>query len=432
MNKFKILSLDGDGSWAIIQIMCLQHIKPYSPQTRGLDLLADFDLVISNSGGSLAVAALCADLELRQIIDIYLDEKKLKTVFSELGFFEGKLMNKVLKPISPKYSAERKRKGLELLLPQLSNVKMTNLPARVRRKDRDTHFVICNFDYDNNRAIFHRSNLSSPASSSGLAMLLGKPVDTVQKDIDLLDAVHGASNAPVQYFNEPAKYRYHYSGGQSPHPYSHFAWDGAIGGYNNPVAAGVIEAIASGKKAEDIAVLSIGTANNRQPFSYGPAHHVPVQEGCDFLLNRRGETGILDDVKKLSTSIINDPPDAASFTAWMLLNPSFQLNPAHQPALIRMNPMVQPVWKNDKWCLPDGIDGSLFRELIDMDMDVIRGDKIRLVKAFTELWLTDRVPNQAIRADDKFRALIGHDYFSAAREAWYSHTLGVNPDGLLA
>ena len=42
-------------------------------------------------------------------------------------------------------------------------------------------------------------------------------------------------------------------------------WDGAIGGYNNPVLAGLIEALANGISLDAVRVLSIGTGSVRLP-----------------------------------------------------------------------------------------------------------------------------------------------------------------------
>jgi hypothetical protein len=50
---YKILSLDGGGSWALIQARVLG--KLYGDNTSGLDILKDFDLVIGNSGGTLNI-----------------------------------------------------------------------------------------------------------------------------------------------------------------------------------------------------------------------------------------------------------------------------------------------------------------------------------------------------------------------------------------
>lgn len=38
-------------------------------------------------------------------------------------------------------------------------------------------------------------------------------------------------------------------------------WDGALGGFNNPVVAGIIEAIKLGVPKSEISIVSLGTGN---------------------------------------------------------------------------------------------------------------------------------------------------------------------------
>ncbi len=59
MSPYRILSLDGGGSWSLIQIRALQEI--YGDNIKGRDLLAKFDLVAANSAGSIVAATLIED-----------------------------------------------------------------------------------------------------------------------------------------------------------------------------------------------------------------------------------------------------------------------------------------------------------------------------------------------------------------------------------
>ena len=112
---YKILSLDGGGSWALIQARVLLDIYG---DIRGHELLRSFDLAIANSGGSLVLACLCNDMKLSEVINVFENEDLRKQVFSPLTFFEklrsqdwlAFLRNKI--GIGPKYSAERKLHGL--------------------------------------------------------------------------------------------------------------------------------------------------------------------------------------------------------------------------------------------------------------------------------------------------------------------------------
>jgi uncharacterized protein len=61
---YKILSLDGGGSWALVQASVLLDIYG---DIRGHELLRQFDLAIANSGGSLVLACLCNDMKLTEV-----------------------------------------------------------------------------------------------------------------------------------------------------------------------------------------------------------------------------------------------------------------------------------------------------------------------------------------------------------------------------
>ena len=73
--SYKILSLDGGGSWALIQARILQDIYG---DIQGHELLRKFDLVIANSGGSLVLACLCNNMRLSEIISVFKTESKRK------------------------------------------------------------------------------------------------------------------------------------------------------------------------------------------------------------------------------------------------------------------------------------------------------------------------------------------------------------------
>ena len=179
--------------------------------------------------------------------------------------------------------------------------------------------MICAFDYDRRRATFFRSNLKSDAASSA------PPVNPT-----LAEAVNASSTAPVKFFDAPAaigSLRY---------------WDGGIAGYNNPVLGAVVEAIAGGIPPEDIQVLSIGTASVRRP--------VVPEGGADTsgLMQTRQASNPRNDLEELASSIIDDPPDAATFIAYVALRQP--VPDSNHPAptsgwIVRMNPMIQPFVK---------------------------------------------------------------------------------------
>jgi Patatin-like phospholipase len=111
---FRILSLDGGGAWALIQVRTL--IELYGAATRGRDVLRNFDLAAANSGGSLVLAGLVEDLSLSEILQYFADEQKRRSIFSPTRSVADTVLSATL-GVGPKYSAAAKLPALERLLP---------------------------------------------------------------------------------------------------------------------------------------------------------------------------------------------------------------------------------------------------------------------------------------------------------------------------
>ena len=392
MAKYRILSLDGGGSWALIQVMALQVL--YGGDVKGHDLLKAFDLVVANSGGSLALGALIENLTLEQVADYFLNAQNRKKVFAPIGTLED-LGNTIFGAIglAPKYSTAGKLTALRELLPNFGDSKMSAIPARIAQSEsKSPHFIICGFDYDRRRATFFRSNLKSDAAS------FGTPINPT-----LAEAINASSTAPVKYFDTPAQI--------GPLRY----WDGAIAGYNNPVLAGVVEALANQQSPENIQVLSIGTGSVRLPIA-------AVSDPSGVTQVPQNPT-IPNNLAELAGSIIDDPPDAASFVAYVALRQP--LPDANQPtpvsgSIIRMNPMIQPVQKGDgSWVLPPGLSAADFTALVNLDLAVIDDNDIAKIRNLAQQWFAGKVPNQPIRSNsENFACEVGHSTFALAKSAW--------------
>lgn len=395
MPKFRILSLDGGGSWALIEVMALQAI--YSENTTGHDVLKDFDLVAANSGGSIVLGGLIENLSLQSLTTYFLDQTKRKSIFSSVGFGE-ELENIVYRTIgiAPKYSTGGKLTALQQLLPHFGATKMAALPGHVAQSvGRSPHFVIFGFDYDRRRATFFRSNMKSAAGS------VGTPLNPT-----LADAINASSTAPVRYFDAPAEI--------APSRY----WDGAIGGYNNPVLGAVVEALANGAKPQDIQALALGTGSVRLPIL--PAGAV----NDSGVMQVPQQSNPKNDLQELAGSILDDPPDAATFIAHVALGQP--IPDANHPgsvsgSIVRMSPMVQPVQRPDKsWGQPIGYPTAKeFLDIANLDMDAVEQADVLKIQNLAVQWMADRVTNQAIRSDsESFHCEIGHETFSAALKAW--------------
>jgi uncharacterized protein len=409
-SPYRILCLDGGGRWSLISVMALQKI--YGEQARGHDVLKNFDLVAANSGGSLVLGGLAENMQLDQLLELF---KTSDLLFPRESFFSltrwyHRLTRRLFR-IGPKYDTAKKLSGLLKLLPSSGPVKLIELPGRTQEANGQlTHYLIVGFDYDWKRAKYFRSNAESLANASG-------PTDAT-----LAQAIHASSTAPVNYFNAPAKLPGSVSGGNR-------FWDGAVTGANNPVLAAVTEALANGQGSlahRDIRVLSLGTGTVSLPVVERPSQK---ESG---LVNAAAEPGLLHDLSELSESILDDPPDSASFEAWIMLgNPvpplpqgtmlAPELKQLAEPvSLIRMNPLVRPL-KNARaeWQPPDGLSQTEFAKLTNIDIDARVPQDVSLIVRFARAWIEDKVPNQPVRENPyTFAPRIGHVCFSEALDAW--------------
>ena len=248
---FKILSLDGGGSWALIQVRALQAL--YGPDIAGHDVLRKFDLVVANSGGSIVAAGLFLNKPLSQIANLFLAQDVRQSIFVKVGWL--RLAVNWALSVTPRYSAEAKVKGLQAQLGNdaLKPIRQIAVDIGKNHASRDIHLVVIGFDYDRERAMLFRSNHDSAAASPGTV-----------SDISLLHAVHASTNAPVSFFNAPAEISLtSIAAGGTREVTRRRMWDGGISGFNNPIMAGVIDALANG--FEDARVLSIGTGNVMLP-----------------------------------------------------------------------------------------------------------------------------------------------------------------------
>jgi len=425
-KTYRILSLDGGGSWALIQVKCLRKLFAETfnnPDPTGHEVLAEFDLVSANSGGSLVAAAMAENLRLSEIEKIFDDAKLRNKVFSRLSFFEKSLLSSIARifKIGAKYATKRKHLALKEILPGIAKIDMMDIPAHIASNGAiKTQFLIIGYDYYRNRAELFRSDCDSMAATSVIERKLKKlpaqPASPSDCMVTLVDAIHASSTAPVNYFNEPATFLVN----NKPKYY----WDGGVTGNNNPVLVAVTEAICNREQyqIEQVQVLSIGTGSVSQ-LQYD--EEIPVK--YDELKAKHESPGLIKDIQKMGTSILNDPPDTAAFVAYMILNPSM---PAQPVDFIRMNPALRPVLIDDAagkhWDLPAGINQDEYAKLNAMDMDAVADDEVALIKKLCDNWLNGQgVPNQSIRSNSSLNCLIGHANFETAKadfKNWFTKT----------
>jgi len=391
--NYRILTLDGGGAWALIEVRTL--IALYGKDTKGHAVLSDFDMVAANSGGSLVLGGLVEDLTLGELLGYFEDEKKRRSIFSPTTSLGDWALQR-LTGLGPKYSAEGKLPALQKLLSKRGNLALPDAIAGVRRAGLpvDVHLLIVGFDYDRNRATFFRSRVAG-GPQLGKGDVAG---------VTLAEAIHASTNAPVNYFDGPAQFH------DRPERY----WDGGLTGCNNPVLTAVTEAMVLGQAPTDIVALSLGTGTVVMPLAKPGSQPSPYETA-------RGESSLVADLRKLATSILDDPPDVSTFISHVMTGSGKNLPPPAQSRIVRMNPMISPTWDaaQKKWTAPGQMTVAQFKYLANLDVDAVEQQQVEAIADFADLWLAGKMANQAIRMDrDTLKPELGYGTFPEAVAGW--------------
>jgi hypothetical protein len=389
--NYRILSLDGGGTWALIQLKAL--IALYGEDTSGHVVLSDFDLVAANSGGSIVLGGLVEDLALKQILGFFQDNAMRTLLFSPTRSFGSKILRALTRgKVGPKYSAENKLPGLENVFPSRGKLPLGCAAAGLGRGG-NIHLLITALEQTKKHTKFFRS---SPAS--GPAWGFGS-----EADVTLAQAIHASTNAPVNFFDAPATF---------PGRWGSY-WDGAISGFNNPILAAVTEAIVKGQNATDLAVLSIGTASFALPW---PEEGLPNSSKIQRVVKQK----FMADLSDLATSILDEPPYVATFLAHVMTGSGIGLGkPPSDSRIIRMNPVISPVLNAGVWNLPGSMRPDQFLYLAGIAMDALKQKEVNAISSYADLWVQGVAPNQPIRENrDKLAAELGQTTFPDAVAAW--------------
>jgi hypothetical protein len=407
--NYRILSLDGGGTWALIQVKALMALPNYDENTSGHAAVNDFDLVAANSGGSIVLGALVENLVLGDILALFENESQRRSIFSLAGLMDVVFHNLAenvarvvpqdsslnLSGIVPKYSAKNKLSALRGVLPTMGSVPLAQATAGLHgHRSEGVHLLITGLDYDLNRAVFFRSSeVSGPQWGKGQIA-----------EVTLAEAIHASTNAPVKYFDAPAEFT-----DRRGHRY----WDGAIAGCNNPVLAGAAEAIGMGQDPASLAVLSIGTG------SVALRWPEPRQDSSPYVQPIL-EHGIVPDLRKVAASIIDDPPDIATFLAHVMTGGGKGVKRPADSRIVRMSPLIRPVKKREgTWSAPGSMTKAQFAYPADLDLDAIEQRQVDAISSYADLWLKNMAPNQPIRMNGKtFKRELGQSTFGNAVRAW--------------
>lgn len=414
--SFRILSLDGGGSWSLLQIMTLIDLyRSGGALLSGHHVLRDFDLVVASGSGSLVLGGLVKDLPLVDIRKFFEDEAQRSVLFAPprtRPMMRGRLLRH-LTGTAPRYATRDKLDGLRDLLNSDSGEKGIGdltLDALKTRIDVPTQLMVTAFDYDRQREIVFRSNVQSRAADFGAPAIA-----------TLAETIHAATTAPLGFFDAPANV----SRGRR-------CWDAALAGNNNPVLVAVAEALAGGVAAQVIEVLSIGTGSVVLPMAGGNEDAAGAK-----LVRQRLPAGEAGDLRKLADTLLDDPPDTASLIAYLALGHAVPADGGERLGagrLVRMNPLVQPIRLANGWVRPAGLneaeDGSdEFLRLRELAVDAVAADEIALIQKFGALWHGDAVVNQPLRANaDTLDCEIGQRWYNEAKTQWLTLT-GAQPAG---
>ena len=402
-TNFKILSLDGGGSWAILQLLTLkERFKEKIPKLNGHAILQEFDLVISNSGGSIVLATLAENWTVDEALNLFRKKEIRDKVFSRNSgkelFWPVRFTR--LAGIGPKYSTKRKGEALNQLFPKIASLNMDLLPGFIGKQD--LKIVVCSYDALNNRAKFFRSFSHSDKGYSA-------------EYVRLTDAVHGSSNPPIQYFDFPA----HIEVSNSNKAYE--LWDGALGGFNNPVVAGIVEAVRLGESIKDLTVISLGNGNKfmskDEKESFIQLRRETEEERTKkwkFWKYRVQWKYFLKTIMHQARTILYQPPDWANFVAYMFLMKDMGKNLMNQ--FIRLSPLIHIDDDTNEDVKP------LLEKLYNLDLDLTSDEDIDLIFNCFENWKIGEIKNQPIHygisEDNNLIPHVGDAFFESGMQKW--------------
>lgn len=237
---FKILSLDGGGIRGVISARILIEIEQQLQAQKNQSLHEYFDLVAGTSTGSIIAAVIATGMNSTNILKLYQQEGI--NIFPYQSRWSPKRLPLILKygPSAPKFSHEGLIKVLKKYLVQQDGT------AIKLQEINEINLLI----------VAYNMFLESPTIFVNYHPEI--PKQTIWYDnLPLWEICVSSSSAPT-YF--PA---YEFKNGDLSLPHI----DGGVAA-NNPTLAAITYAMKLGYKLEDISIMSIGTGESSQPYSY--------------------------------------------------------------------------------------------------------------------------------------------------------------------
>nr|WP_319401947.1 patatin-like phospholipase family protein [uncultured Carboxylicivirga sp.] len=396
---YKILSLDGGGSWAILQLLTLQD--RYGDVT-GHEILKQFDLVVANSGGSIVLAALAENWKLSKALTLFQDKETRESIFKantfRNRFFPVDYLRALGIPFGPKYSSKQKLQAFSNLFKEVNKRQMEELPVFIGKES--LKIVVATYDALNNRAKFFKSYRGH-----------SDDYDSVR----LTQAIHGSSNAPVQYFDFPARFK-----AKNSEVYYEL-WDGALGGFNNPILAGLIEAFKCGVDLKEVKIVSLGTGNKLISVKAKEEYWNAKQTSIRYRRKKWAFAKLKPQVRFFGETVLNQaktilyqPPDWANYVTMMFLKATG--GEQFEQQVIRLSPLIhfdENVPEESK---------ELVNVLYDLDMDLTKDEQINELIRCYESWKAGKLLNQPlalkVKRDNNVIYLNGDRSYQRAMERW--------------
>ncbi len=395
---YKILSFDGGGSWAVLQLLTL--LERYG-NLKGHQVLQQYDCVVANSGGSIVLTALCENWSIKESIELFKEKALREKIFSKNKFKERFFPVDYLRyfklNLGPKYSSKRKREAFEELFPNCNKRRLYEIPDFIGNKN--LKIIICAYDALNNKAVLFKSYKN----------------EEYFDDVTLVQAIHASSNAPIQYFDFPARFKAKNS------EIFYELWDGALGGFNNPAAVGVNEAIQNEISPSEIHLVSLGTGNivtsMDSKSKYYQAKDKTIQNRHRKLIPRKIKAQLSyfsKSVMQQAKTILYQPPDWSNeIASTMIFGPQKNYDKSR---FIRLSPLI---YYNSRVPITSK---ELIEALINLDMDLTTETDINLLFHCFKEWANDSLYNQPItyriKREGEIIPKTGTLLFSEAMNEW--------------
>jgi hypothetical protein len=132
-----------------------------------------------------------------------------------------------------------------------------------------------------------------------------------------------------------------------------------------------------------------------------------------------GRACLVQDIRKLAGSILDEPPDAAGYAAYVTTENPVDSGARQRPArFVRFNPSIQPVLSGGSWTAPPGITCDALRALMNLPAALMTKQAVAIVKELGRKWIEGVVPNEPIQRGENLECVIGNATFKAGRDHW--------------